>query len=271
MNNLSSRIVNKYKKEDIFYSLEPIFQRRNEYETEENLIYVLRKILKNESTQQIHTDLIKYKKIDSETSCFLISNVHFGISLIYPSELKRAKIPLCIYLYMLNNYQKDISFNNVVNYWDVKLLNKKYSLAVELLLDKVFAYFRSKNVFKKNITADFFKENIKNYFDNLNILYDQEYNKYKITLTILSTHLYPDIMLLMEKYILLNLLDDLKIKTQNNIMHFIYNLVFSRHTYFIDTTEESVIYFLKCNYFEYRMITCKEMKIYGVIPYEKLL
>ncbi len=125
MDYLLQRISRYYSEKDIFYNLEPILQKRKKYESEENLIYILKKIINKEGIKKIYEDLIKYKMLTPEVSCLLISNIHFGLTLIYPSELKRARVPICVYNYILTNYSDDISFENIIYFWDNKILNKK--------------------------------------------------------------------------------------------------------------------------------------------------
>ncbi len=148
-----------------------------------------------------------------------------------------------------------------------------------LLLEKISCYFITKNIFIKNTNPHVVKNELKDIilqeFKYVDMLYDAEFSKYKSILEILSKYLYNDIIFHMKKYILFNIVDSLLKQTNDTMIKLTWNLIlfFEGHdnNILLDENLENFLHFLKCNYFEYRMITFNETKICDTISYQMLL
>ena len=139
--NLCNKIIEKFKDKTLFYDLEPILELRDEYITEDILIFIISNIKHNsymEIINYVKSKLPAYNQIESFT---IVHETLNGTIQIYPSELKRANIPINLYEYIIKNPVRYM--NN----------NLDYNLLKALIPEspRNYIYTKIQNKFKKNI------------------------------------------------------------------------------------------------------------------------
>jgi hypothetical protein len=264
--NLCNKIIENFKDKPLFYDLEPILELRDEYITEDILIFIISNIKHNsymEIINYVKSKLPAYNQIESFT---IVHETLNGTIQIYPSELKRANIPINLYEYIIKNPVRYM--NN----------NLDYNLLKTLIPEspRNYIYTKIQNKFKKNIENKIYDNflvikilmlfNIKikecfYYFDS--VLYNnfEDYNKKR---KILLCKFNKNICSLIESF---DLTPNYIMKINKVIHKLLINVVERISKNFNIVNSYDIILYIIQKYFEYRILYFKENKLFNTINY----
>jgi len=277
---LCQSLVDEFGEEKSFYDLEPILEQRESYVTEDLLLYIFvhRKTDFNEMIKRV---MEFSSDISTEDACELIKSVCYGTITIYPSELKRAGIPLSYYKYATwTDSKKDYSLASIVRFWSSMFpLYKKEEYPVNLLYTEITGLFLSQfsifMVYKhETFKADtLLKMKLPEYFYYLDCTIDSRYHTFSQTVEALKIYIPSDICIIIEKQAL-----------RNDLFTSIYKTIYEAFTKMTkevlglpnpnirdEYIRDSVINFnqyLIQKYFEYRMVKHNEKMLFGFFDFK---
>lgn len=253
----------------LFYDLEPILEERDDFITEKILIYII-----SNFKEKTYGEILNYVKsrLSNNNKLYSYTIIHEtlnGTNQIYPSELKRANIPINLYEYIINN-----PIYYIKNPLDYNLLRNL------IPINKIgYIYDKIKNECKKSITNKIFNNNlilkilflfdikIKECFDYFNTILYTNFINYKEKRDILIKQFNPSICDTIESY-------DLRpsyIITITQKMYKLLDIIINRivNNFNLDSNFNLIMYIIQ-KYFEYRIIYFNETKLFNIINYKEI-
>jgi len=279
---LCQNLVDEFGEEKSFYDLEPILEQRESYVTEDLLLYVFLN-RKSGFNEMIKCVMEFSPGLSMEDACELVKSVSYGTITIYPSELKRAGIPLPYYKYSTTlNSKKDYSLESIVRFWSSKFtFYKKEEYPVNLLYDEIISLFLSHfSMFMAHKHETFkadtlLKMKLPEYFYYLDCTLNSRYHTFRQIVKELKMYIPNDICTIVEKQAL-----------RNDLFTNIYKLICEALEKMIkevlgipnpnindDHIRESLIDFnqyLIQKYFEYRMVKYNEKLLFGFFDFKEV-
>jgi hypothetical protein len=165
---LCKEIIKEFGEEKLFYELESSLGTRDNYFTEELLIFIISNL--DKSTDILFNYIKKCCPIlELNEINNLIQDVLNGNIRIYPSELKRARIPLAIYQYIIQNNILYFSLERIIFFWKKILFHGHLNLNLNLSIEYKKLHYPIVFVFNDIKNLIFNKINIK-YKKNINFL-----------------------------------------------------------------------------------------------------
>jgi len=277
MKYLCEVITEKIGYDKCFYDLEPVFCQRDDHVTEDILVNIFMNL--RFPLQEI-IQKVKKKSPDSNTATIveLIKSVAYGTVQIYPSELKRAGIPLPVYRYItFLSSQKKYTVDAIVIFWKSRFLfNEKIEYPTVLLFDDILSLFLLHfNVYEKNKKLrikHLLQIKIPEYFYYLDCTLKNMHNRFLDKVKILETCLNSDVADQIAKQSYANEC----ITSAYKIAYESIEKMTKEITVFWNEEEQKfnlIEFVLKTvrKYFEYRLVKFKEKKLFGLFDYTEVL
>lgn len=261
-----NKIILEFKDKNLFYDLEPILEERDEFITEDILIYIISRYKEKTSGEILNYVKNRLSNNNKSYAYTLIHETLNGKNQIYPSELKRSNIPINLYKYIINNpiyYLKNpLNYNLLRNLIPVNKIG--------------YIYNNIKNECKKSITNKIFNNiltvkilfifdiKIKECFYYFNTILYKNFINYKKKRDILLKRFNRGISDIIESY---NLRPLYIIKITQK-MYKLLDIIINRivNNFKLDYNFNLIMYIIQ-KYFEYRIIYFNETKLFNTINY----
>ena len=217
----------------------------------------------------------------------LIKSVCYGNLIIYPSELKRAGIPLALYKYItLNTFKKkDFNIKSIIHFWSSRFsFYKKKDFPTLLLYDDIISRFLIEFSLiidrpdKKIKIKLLLKIKLPEYFYYLDCTLANKNHEMEKKMKVVSEYINNDLCSIIEyKALHQSLYCDIYktiLESMNKMAKEVLGLPMPNNYESKDYIQDGIYVFslyMIQKYFEYRMVKYKEKKLFGKIIFRDIL
>lgn len=280
MKQLCQTVTKEIGEEKSFYDLEPILEDRPKNVTEKLLVTIFLN-----SSNLCLMNLVKLAMKIEPSLLYgdageTVKSVLYGTIQIYPSELKRADIPLALYRYVISDVKnKDYDIQGIKRFWSLRFScyeNNEFSLSCECITTFILYYCigntmnPSVNLMLKKII----QLKVPEYFYFLDCALSSSYLNYSDKQTEMTLYLSEDISkIVVKKSLQKPFMCDVyttTYKALNKMLNEILNVLSDGFLYHNSLLGE-LCHPLVQKYFEYRMVRHKETKLFNEFSFKEIL